>query len=134
MTIADPLGSTLLPMFSSVDDTGPLVHALLQAAPGQKVIGGNEWLDYRGFAKKLGKVLGKEVEFVDTNPVLALGDPAVEQDYGEMLGWYVEYGFDGSSVDPSVVKARDLGVELKLAPVEDWIKKQNWEEHLDVIE
>ena len=50
------------------------------------------------------------------------------------MGWYAEFGFDGASVDPTVVKSKDLGVELKLASVEEWCRKQDWEKYLDVIE
>lgn len=134
LAITDPMGATLLPMFSSVDDTGPLVHAVLQAAPGQKIIGANEWLDYRQFATILAKVLGKKIEFVKSNPVLTLGDPELEQDYGDMLGWYVEFGFDGASVDPTVKRLPDLGIDAKLATVAEWCAKQNWEKVLEVVE
>ena len=121
-------------MFSSVDDTGPIVHAVLQASPGQKIIGANQWLNYREFAAILGKVLNKSVEFIDSTPTLSLGDPELEQDYGDMMGWYAEFGFDGASVDPTVVRSQDLGVELKLPSVEEWCRKQDWEKYLDVIE
>lgn len=134
LSITDPLGATLLPMYSAVDDTGALVHALLQAAPGNKVIGVNEWLNYRDFATQLAKVLDKKIEFIDAAPNFALGDPDLEQDYGDVLGWYVGFGFDGASVDPSVVRPHDLGVEVKLASVAEWCAKHDWEEHLKVIE
>jgi hypothetical protein len=114
-------------MYSVVGDTGALVFALLRSAAGQKLIGVNEWLSFRDFSKILADVMGKKIEFVDPNPSFELGDPDLEQDYVDMLGFWVEFGYDGAKVDKSVVKPADLGVPVQLESVQEWIKKQNWD-------
>lgn len=118
-----------------MDDTGILVDALLRASPGNKVIGVNKWLNLREFAKILAQVLGKNVEFIDKSPEMEqLGDPDFVEDATDMVGWYVEFGFDGAKVDKSVMQPGDLGVSLELRSVEEWCAKQDWEKWLEVIE
>jgi hypothetical protein len=122
-------------MYSSIDDTGPLVDALLRASAGHKVIGVNKWLSLREFASVLAQVLGKNAEFIDKSPDMdQLGDPDFVEDALDMVGWYVEFGFDGGKVDKSVEQPSDLGVEVELASVEEWCRKQDWEKWLEVVE
>lgn len=119
-------------MSSAVADIGALVHALLRAEPGKKLIGVNEWLSLRGFAKILADVLGKEIEFVDRNPSFDMGDPDLEKDFMDMIGFCVEFGFDGGKVDKSIVQPADLGVPVQLEPVKEWCRKQDWEKVLQL--
>lgn len=122
-------------MYSSIDDTGPLVDALLRSSAGHKVIGVNRWLGLRDFAEILAQVLGiKNVEFIDKNPDMdQLGDPDFVEDAMDMIGWYVEFGFDGGKVDKSVEQPSELGM-IRLNSVEDWCRKQAWEEVLEVVD
>ncbi|KUJ06575.1 uncharacterized protein LY89DRAFT_692390 [Mollisia scopiformis] len=130
--MADPIASSPLPYYSAVDDTGRLVHALLRASPGKKLIGVNEWLSLRDFAKVLGQSLKKGVKFVDSNPDFTMGDPDLEEDFADMVGWLVEFGYDGGKVDKSVVQPAELGVTLDLLSVKEWCAKQDWEKVLEV--
>lgn len=122
-------------MYSSLDDTGPLVDALLRTSAGHKVIGVNKWLSLREFTTTLAQVLGiKNVEFIDKNPDMSrLGDPDFVEDAIDMIGWYVDFGFDGGKVDKSVEQPSELGVEVGLRSVEEWCMKQNWKEVLEVV-
>ena len=119
-------------MFSAVLDTGILVQALLRAAPGKKLIGFKEWLSVLDFAKLLAQVLGKGIEFVDQNPSFEMGDPDLEIDTTDMIGFCVEFGYDGRKVDKSVVQPADLGVPVQLGSVKEWMEKQDWEKVLQV--
>ncbi|SPO06616.1 related to nitrogen metabolic regulation protein nmr [Cephalotrichum gorgonifer] len=132
LSLAAPLATTPLPLYSATTDTGPLVHALLRASPGKRVIGVSEWLSLRDFAETLGKVLGKAVEFVDENPSFEMGDPDLEREEADMLGFMVEFGYDGHKVDKSIVQPADLGVEVGLPSVSEWCtkQKQDWEKVL----
>ena len=103
------------------------MHALLGAAPGHhKVLGVNEWLTPRDFATILAQVLGKRIEFVDRNPEFDMSDPELARDHAEMMGFIVEFGYDGGSVDKSVAQLADLGVSAQLAPVKEWCAQQDW--------
>lgn len=133
MTIREPLATTLMPMYSAVADTGVLVHALLRAAPGKKLIAVNEWIDVSQFARMLAKVLGKDIEFVDSNPNFSMGDPDLEKDYADMIQFCVEFGFDGGKVDNSVLQPSDLGVPFQLESVKQWISKQEWEKAVEIV-
>ncbi|RAO74179.1 uncharacterized protein BHQ10_010191 [Talaromyces amestolkiae] len=135
LSAAAPLATAALPMYSSLDDTGPLVDALLRTSAGHKVIGVNKWLSLREFTTTLAQVLGiKNVEFIDKNPDMSrLGDPDFVEDAIDMIGWYVDFGFDGGKVDKSVEQPSELGVEVGLRSVEEWCMKQNWKEVLEVV-
>jgi hypothetical protein len=130
--VADPLATAKFPMYSVIADTGALVHALVRAAPGKRVIGVNEWLSLRDIATILAQVLGKRVEFVDRNPTFELGDAEMEKDHRDMMGFCVEFGYDGGKVDKSIVHPGGLGVPVQLASVKEWVEKQDWESVLDV--
>jgi hypothetical protein len=43
------------------------------------------------------------------------------------MGFCVEFGCDGARVNKTVVKPGDLGVLFQLNPVNECIKKQDWE-------
>ncbi|TVY85576.1 NmrA-like family domain-containing protein [Lachnellula suecica] len=131
LSVADPLATAPLPMYSAVGDTGPLVEALIRAEAGKKIIGVNESLGYRDFANILGQVLGKSVEFVDGNPSFDMGDPEITKDMEEMMGFCVDFGLHGEKVDKSVLSPVDLGVPVHLASVKEWCGKQDWEKLLE---
>ncbi|OKL61634.1 hypothetical protein UA08_03438 [Talaromyces atroroseus] len=130
--VAEPLATASLPMYSSIADTGALVHAVVHAAPGKKVIGVNEWLNLREFATILAQVLEKRIEFIDREPKFELGDAEMEKDHVDMVGFCIEFGYDGGKVDKSIVQPADLGVPVQLASVKEWCEKQDWENILEV--
>lgn len=121
-------------MYSVAADTGALAHALLRVAPGKKLIGVNEWLSVRDFAKILAEVLGKSVEFVDENPSFAMGDPDLEKEYMDMMGFCIEFGYDGGKVDKNIVQPADLGVPVQLGSVKEWCGKQDWDKALQLLD
>ncbi|RDW85435.1 putative hscarg dehydrogenase [Coleophoma crateriformis] len=129
---AEPLATAPFPWYSVVTDTGPLVQAMLRAAPGQKLLGVNEWLSFRDFARSLAQVLGKGFEVVDRNPSFDMGDPDLEKDFADMLGFCIEFGYDGGKVDKTIVQPGDLGVPVRLGSVREWLEKQDWDKVLQI--
>ncbi|VUC32278.1 unnamed protein product [Clonostachys rosea] len=123
----DAVASAPFPYYSAVNDTGPLVEALIRAPPSNRVIGVNEWLNLKDLALLIGEVMGKKVKFMNENPVFDMGgDEERMQDNLEMLMFGVEFGYDGGKVDKTVVKPTELGVPLALRSVKDWVKDQDW--------
>lgn len=51
----------------------------------------------------------------------------MQRDREEMMGFCIEFGYDGGRVDRSVVRPGDLGVLVKLESVREWVGKQDWE-------
>ncbi len=72
----------------------------------------------------------KSIEFVDSTPSFDLGDPEIQQGRDELIGFSIEFGYDGGKVDKTVVKPSDLGVPVQLDSVKEWVKKQDWEKIL----
>ncbi|KAJ4304665.1 hypothetical protein N0V90_000192 [Kalmusia sp. IMI 367209] len=132
LAVPEPLGTTPLPMYSAIDDTGTIVHALLRTSPGKKLIGVNEWLSFREFARILAQVLGKHIEFVEIDFSFDLGDPEINKDHDEMGGFCVEFGYDGGKVDKGIIQPTSLGVPLQLHTVKEWCLKQDWKLVLDI--
>jgi alpha-glucuronidase len=121
------------PWYSVLEDTGPLVEALIHAAPSKKVIGVNEWLSFQDIFKLIAQTLEKSIEFVDNTPSFDLGDTEIQRAREELIGFTFEFGYDGSKVDKTIVKPGDLGVPVQLNPVKEWVKKQEWEKILPTV-
>lgn len=127
-------------MYSAKADTGPIVYSLLKSpasavTDGKKIIGVNEWLNLHESAKLLAQVLGKKIEFVGENPSFDLGDPELEKDQANMIGFCIEFGYDGGKADRSVLQwdlqistavSNDAGPG-KLRSVKEWFEGQDWE-------
>lgn len=123
----EPLTTSIFPWYSVVQDTGPLVAALISASPCKRLIAVNEWLSMEDISELLAQGLQKDIEFTGNPPDLNQGIPEFQRGRQEMIGFSIEFGYDGGKVDKSVVKPEDLGVQVKLKSVKEWIKDQNWE-------
>ncbi|KAF7554214.1 hypothetical protein G7Z17_g3059 [Cylindrodendrum hubeiense] len=130
LAIAEPLASTPLPWFTAAGDTGELVHALLQVAPGKKLIGIRELLSPRRLAELFAEALKKDIEFVDSNPGPNSGNPGLSKGLLDLVGWCVEFGYDGAKVDKNIVTPENLGVPVALGSVKEWFERQEWEQVL----
>jgi len=132
LSLPEALAKSPLPVYSAVADTGAFVDALLRASPGKKVTGVTQWLSFLGLTEVLAQVLGKRVEFVDSAVSdFGMGDPDLDKDYNDMMGFCVEFGFDGGKVDKSVLQPSDLGIPVELVSVKEWFEKQDWESVLE---
>ncbi|KAF2673846.1 NmrA-like family protein [Microthyrium microscopicum] len=123
----EPLTTVLFPWYSAVQDTGPFVAALIHAAPGQKLLGVNQWLSLQDIYKIMAHTMGKAIRFVDSTPTISIGDPEFQRAHKGLIGFSVEFGYDGSKVDKTVLRPEELNKSIRLPSVEDWIKQQDWD-------
>lgn len=103
---------------------------MIRASPGKKLLGVNEWLSLQDISKLLAQTLEKGIEFVDTTPSFNLGDPVLQRSREELVGFAIEFGYDGGKVDKTIVKPGDLEVPVQLNSVKEWMQKQDWEKIL----
>lgn len=76
--------------------------------------------------------MGKRVEFVEHSQAFVTGDPDLDKDNADMIGFCVEFGYDGGKVDKSILQPADLGVAIKLGSVKEWCGKQDWASVLEI--
>ncbi|KAL4881282.1 hypothetical protein BJY04DRAFT_207663 [Aspergillus karnatakaensis] len=131
--ISEPIASAPMPIYSALNDTGNLVHALLRAAPGVSLLGINELLSFRDVATLIAEAQKQEIEYVESGPNFDLGDPDFNKQNEQMLGFILEFGYDGSSIDKSVIQPNALDLPVELETVGKWIAKQDWESVLEVV-
>lgn len=108
--------------------------ALINVPAGKKLLGFSEWINLQDIYKLIAEALGKKIEFVNSAPSYDLGDPEMQRGRQEMMAFCIEFGFDGSKVDMSVVRPGDLEVPVQLESVKEWVEKQDWEKVLFVVE
>lgn len=77
-------------------------------------------------SRLLAQSLQKGIDFTDSPPDFNQGIPEFQRGRQEMIGFSIEFGYDGGKVDKSVVKPGDLGVPVQLKTVKEWIKEQDW--------
>ncbi|KAH7247303.1 uncharacterized protein BKA55DRAFT_595001 [Fusarium redolens] len=92
-----------------IEDSGPLVKALIKDSAGKNLIGYREWLTTRELASIFTKATGlkAEVELEDN------------------MAYWNEFGYEGRD-DPTVIHPRDLKSPPSLDTVEDYSKKYDW--------
>lgn len=132
LAIAEPLASTPLPWFSAADDTGALVYALLRAAPGKKLIGVRELLSPRRLAELFAETLKKNIEFIGYVSSPGSDGSGISKGLIDLVGWCVEFGYEGAKVDQNIVTPENLGVPVALGSVKEWFQKQDWDHFLQL--
>ncbi|EXJ90191.1 hypothetical protein A1O1_03290 [Capronia coronata CBS 617.96] len=122
---------TKLPMIATDEDTGLFVKALVDTEPGKNLITYREWMSLEEFIKVWSKVLGVKAKNVPFPDDFAWEGTPIELKRAiiEILAFCDEFGYQARD-DPSVNHPKDLGIELKLGTVEEWIKKQDWSRFL----
>jgi len=136
-------GTTLLPHIDVERDTGYLIHALLECAPGKMVLGAGEMISWSEMLKIWCEC--NKVQFGGFDP-LSVGQferfipvPGLGRELGEMFAFMDDFGYAGG--DPDVVLPSEvnfphfngtstnhaqLGVNCPVTSWEDWVKKQDW--------
>lgn len=97
------------PFIAAEEDSGPIVKALVNEAPGKNVIGYREWLTMRELALSFTKATGLRAECV-TLPLgeLEMPIPAeVKLELTENFGYWNEFGYEARE-DPTVIHPRDV--------------------------
>ncbi|KAJ6031619.1 hypothetical protein N7540_002351 [Penicillium herquei] len=116
-----------IPWFSVINDTGSLVESLISSAPGKNLIGVSEWVSLQDIWTIMAQTLKKDIEFVDDiSADFGQGDPEIKRDREEMMGFLIEFGFDGGRNDRTFLRPDDLDISVKLQSISDWIGKQDW--------
>ena len=104
--IFNPFGKgSTLPMIATEEDTGPLVHALLQDAPGQKLIGVRKWMKMEQFAETFGSVLGVPTKMAPPSASAAANFPdELREEFVDTIGYMEEVGYAAQTKDESLVQ------------------------------
>ncbi|RTE72079.1 hypothetical protein BHE90_013512 [Fusarium euwallaceae] len=115
------------PFIAQDEDTGPIVKALINEAPGKSVMGWREWLTLREVVDIFNEVTGNKAKTVQL-PMGQFGfecPPDLQPEMMENWAFANEYGLEGRN-DPDIVHPKDLDSPPKLGTVADWLKKQDW--------
>ena len=104
--VFNPFGKgSSLPMIATEEDTGPLVHALLQDAPGQNLIGVRKWMTMAQFAEAFGRVLGVPTKMAPPAANAAANFPdELREEFVDTIGYMEEIGYAAQTKDESLVQ------------------------------
>ncbi|KAJ0123959.1 uncharacterized protein J7T55_012432 [Diaporthe amygdali] len=111
-------------------DTGLFVRALTQVEPGKHLLGASGFMSWNDFAALWGRVHGVKCHFQRLDrKVLENAIPGgVGEELADMFEYIGDFGYHGG--DPNIVFPADLGVEIPVTSIEDYIKKEDWSEVL----
>jgi len=93
-----------MPLLVGEEDTGPLVKALIDEAPGKHLIAYREWMTLPEMVAAFTKATGLPAEYV----ALPVGEPrgllppALQQVVDDMWGYFNEFGYEARQ-DLSVI-------------------------------
>jgi hypothetical protein len=120
-------GKVKIPHFDTVADCGYVTRAALNSPPGKNILGVGEMLSWTEYLKiwcDVNKVPFGGYDEVPLQGFISFMPPGLGRELGEMLAFMDEFGYDGG--DPSVVHAKDLGVDCPLTTWADYVKTQDW--------
>lgn len=89
-------------MIATEEDAGPLVHALLQVAPGQNLIGVRKWMQMEQFADMFGRVLGIPTKMAP--PKAANFPDELREEFVDTIAYTEEIGYAAETKDESLVQ------------------------------
>jgi hypothetical protein len=98
-----------LPLIAADEDSGPLVKALLDNAPGGKIIAYREWMSIEEFVKIFGEVTGLSAQYV----TLPAGQPDIplpeglKEELDDNWAMFNEYGYEARN-DPDVIHPKQV--------------------------
>ncbi|KAJ9614548.1 hypothetical protein H2200_002685 [Cladophialophora chaetospira] len=116
-----------LPLIATEEDTGPFTKALVEAAPEKNLIAYRAWQTMDEFLDIIRQVKGVKA----VNKQLPSGTEweavpeELREELSENASYFEEFGYEGRD-DPSLVHPKDLGVDVQLPSVADWVQKQDW--------
>ncbi|ETI20300.1 hypothetical protein G647_08334 [Cladophialophora carrionii CBS 160.54] len=116
-----------LPLIATEEDTGPFTRALVEVAPGKNLIAYRAWMTLDEYLDIIRRVTG--VKAVSKQVPLDASSGSIPEELVAELtdnaNYFEEFGYEGRD-DPTLVHPKDLGVDVQLPSVEDWVKKQDW--------
>ncbi|KAL6409838.1 hypothetical protein AUP68_06236 [Ilyonectria robusta] len=106
--------------------TGEFVKALLKVPAGQNLLGAASILSWKEYAALWGKIRGVTCRFerLDRKFLQEAIPGGIGEEFNDMFEYISEFGYDGG--DPTVVLPKDLGVDIPLYTVEEYIKGEDW--------
>lgn len=141
-------GSLKLPLIAADEDSGPLVKALVEGAPGKNLIAYREWMSLEELVAVFSKVTGLSARYV-TVAASEPGNPLPEGLKAELddnWAYFNECGYEARD-DPTVIHPSQVGyiflswelesrkirrhseqleAQPELGTVSDWVQKQDW--------
>lgn len=97
-------GDLKLPLIVADEDSGPLVKALVESAPGKNLIAYREWLTLKEMVRVFTEVTGLPAQYVTLGP----GEPDIplpeglKEELDDNWAYFNECGYEGRD-DPSVI-------------------------------
>ncbi|KAK5088095.1 hypothetical protein LTS08_004845 [Lithohypha guttulata] len=119
-------GNRPWPFIAAEEDTGSIVKALIELPAGLRVAAHRELKVMSDVVQLIGKAAGYEVRLEQQE--FPLPDD-LKKDLANIFGFVNEFGYWGN--DPSIKQPEELGVELRLGSIEDWVKAQDWSKELN---
>ena len=103
-----------LPMIATEEDTGPLVHALLQVAPGQNLIGVRKWMQMDDFAETFGRVLGVATRMSNVARSSDNFPDELREEFVDTIAYTQEIGYAAETLDKSLVQPDQVRAMLDI--------------------
>lgn len=94
-------GESQQPMIAAEEDIGPLTHALLQAEPGQSVVGVREWMTMQEFLNLMGQVLSVKTKTIAESKFLSQMPDNAKEVLAESIQFFDEFGYAGAKAGQS---------------------------------
>ncbi|UKZ48012.1 hypothetical protein TrVGV298_002248 [Trichoderma virens] len=111
-------------------DAGHFVKALTQVPAGKNLIAFGDRITWAEYVQLWSRITGVPATFEKTTVAehAKLAPGGYGEEIAEMYAYAQDYGYDGS--DPSVVSAHQLGVDVPVTRIEQYIKEEDWSQLL----
>ncbi|KAF1991297.1 NAD(P)-binding protein [Aulographum hederae CBS 113979] len=115
-----------IPMVHPRKDCGHFVHALVSVPPGKNLLGVASSLSWSEWAQLWAKTVGVECKYeqMPYGEMDKLMPGGMGAELEDMFKYMDLYGYDGS--DPTVVLPKDLGVDVPVTTIEEYMKMEDW--------
>ncbi|OHW99276.1 NADB-Rossmann family domain-containing protein [Colletotrichum incanum] len=105
---------------------GEFVKALLEVPAGQNLLGVASTLSWNEYVALWGKIQGVTCRFerVDRKVLQDALPGGIGEEFAETYEYIAEFGCEGG--DPTVIHPKDLGVDIPVYTIEEYIKDEDW--------
>ncbi|PNP47845.1 hypothetical protein TGAMA5MH_00897 [Trichoderma gamsii] len=111
-------------------DAGYFVKALTQVPAGKNLIAFGDRMTWAEYVQLWSRITGVPATFEKTTVAehAKLAPGGYGEEMAEMYAYAQDYGYDGS--DPSAVSAYQLGINVPVTRIEQYIKMEDWSQLL----
>ncbi|KAL4876982.1 hypothetical protein BJY04DRAFT_199085 [Aspergillus karnatakaensis] len=115
-----------MPFMVAHRDTGAFVKALVDLPPGTNIIGVSEIMSWREYTRVWGEVNGVKAIFRQVSPdeYFESVPTPLKKELWDTFRYVEEFGYRGG--DESVLTAEELGVDVPVTSVEEYIRSEDW--------